>query len=91
MGPSGAAPRRGRGEELLRRDNVDKRKRKKEAYSPAGTSLQGFAHRSNYSCEEKPAGKYLQVLAPQTFSHSGRLSLSWCRCQVGDTVVEECD
>jgi hypothetical protein len=46
----------------------------KEAYSPAGTSLQGFAHRCNYSCEEIPAGKYLQVLAPQTFSHSGTTS-----------------
>jgi hypothetical protein len=44
----------------------------KEAYPPAGTSLQGFAHRFNYSCEEKPAGKYLQVLAPQT--HSGTTS-----------------
>jgi hypothetical protein len=30
---------RGWGEELLRRDNVDKRKRKKEVYSPADTSL----------------------------------------------------
>jgi len=39
MGPSGAAPRRGWGEGLLRRDNVNKRKRKKEAYPPAGTSL----------------------------------------------------
>jgi len=47
---------RGWGEELLRRDNVDKRKRKKEAYPPAGTSLQEFAHRFNYSCEEIPAG-----------------------------------
>jgi hypothetical protein len=45
---------------------------KKEAYPPAGTSLQVFAHRFNYSCEEKPAGKYLQVLAPQT--HSGTTS-----------------
>jgi hypothetical protein len=45
--------------ELLRRDNVDKRKRKKEVYSPAGTSLQVFAHRYNYSCEEKPVGDYL--------------------------------
>ncbi len=64
---------RGWGGELLRRDNVDKRKRKKETYLPVGTSLQGFAHRYN-SCEEKPAGKYLQVLAPQTFSHSGATS-----------------
>jgi hypothetical protein len=30
------------------------RRRKKEAYPPTGTSLQGFAHRFNYSCEEKP-------------------------------------
>jgi hypothetical protein len=35
----------------------------KEAYSPAGFSPQGFAHRFNYSCEEKPAEKHLQVLA----------------------------
>jgi hypothetical protein len=46
-------------------------RRKKEAYSPAGTSL---GIRSQISCEEKPAGKYLQVLAPQTFSHSGTTS-----------------
>jgi hypothetical protein len=36
---------RGWGGELLRRDNVDKRKRKKETYPPAVTSLQGFVHR----------------------------------------------
>ncbi len=59
---------RGWGGELLRRDVVDKRKRKKEAYSPAGTYLQGFAHRYNYSCKSEPVGEYLQVLAPQTFS-----------------------
>jgi hypothetical protein len=64
---------RGWGGELLRRDNVDKRKRKKR-FTSAGTSLQEFAHRFNYSCEEKTAGKYLQVLAPQTFSHSGTTS-----------------
>jgi hypothetical protein len=64
---------RGWGGELLRRDNVDKRKRKK-AYPSAGTSLQGFAHRFNYSCESTPVGEYLQVLAPQTFSHSGTTS-----------------
>jgi hypothetical protein len=64
---------RGWGGGLLRRDNVDKRKRKKR-FTSAGTSLQEFAHRFNYSCEEKPAGKYLQVLAPQTFSHSGTTS-----------------
>ncbi len=58
MGPSGAVLR----EELLRRDNVDKRKRKK-AYPPAGTSLQGFAHRFNYSCKSVPVRKSLQVLA----------------------------
>jgi len=44
----------------------------KETYPPGGTSLQGFAHRCNYSCEEIPAGKYLQELAPQT--HSGTTS-----------------
>jgi hypothetical protein len=26
----------------------------------AGTSPQGLTHRNNYSCEEKPARKYLQ-------------------------------
>ncbi len=45
---------------------------KKEAYPPAGTSPQVFAHRFNYSSEEKPAEKYLQVSAPQT--HSGTTS-----------------
>ncbi len=59
---------RGWGEELLRRDNVDKRKRKKEAYPPAGTSLQEFAHRTNYSCEEKTAGKYLQTFSSDLFA-----------------------
>jgi hypothetical protein len=44
----------------------------KETYPPAGICLQVFAHRSKYSWEEKPAGKYLQVLAPQT--HSGTTS-----------------
>ncbi len=62
MGPSGAASCPAG---LL--GNVGRR-RKKEAYPPAGTSLQDFLDRSNYSCEEKTAGKYLQVLAPQTFS-----------------------
>jgi hypothetical protein len=37
----------------------DKRERKKEAYLPAGTSLQVFLYRSNYSCEGKPAEKCL--------------------------------
>jgi hypothetical protein len=32
----------------------------KEAYQPAGTSLQEFAHRHNYSCEEVPVNKHLQ-------------------------------
>ncbi|MFZ8810776.1 MAG: hypothetical protein ACO2PN_22040 [Pyrobaculum sp.] len=63
---------RGWGEGLLRRDNVDKRKRKKGLfacrYIPTGIRSQV------YSCEEKPAGKYLQLLAPQTFSHSGTTS-----------------
>jgi hypothetical protein len=53
---------RGWGEELLRRDNRQEEE-EKETYPPAGTSLQGFAHRYNYSCEEKPVGKYLQALA----------------------------
>jgi len=35
---------------------------------------QGRTYRSNYPCEEKPVGEYLQVLAPQTFSHSGMTS-----------------
>jgi len=68
---------RGWGGGLLRRDAAvasvaSKRKRKKEAYLPADTSLQVLTHRSNYSCEEIPAGKYLQVLAPQT--HGGTTS-----------------
>ena len=78
------------GEELLRRDNVDKGWGK-EAYPPAGTSLQGFLDRSYYSCESSPVGEYLQVLASQTFSQSGRSPLSWCRCQADDTVAKECD
>jgi hypothetical protein len=45
----------------------------KEAYSPAGTSL-GISSQVITPDEEKPAGKYLQVLAPQTFSHSGTTS-----------------
>ncbi len=49
--------------ELLRRDNVDKRKRKKEAYPPAGTSSQVLAHRYNYVCESVPVSKYLQELS----------------------------
>ncbi len=52
---------RGWGGELLR--SRGQRKRKKEAYLLAGTSLQGFAHRYNYVCEEKPVGKYLQGLS----------------------------
>ena len=85
---------RGWGGELLRRDAsvASKRKRKKEAYSPAGTSLQGFVHRHNYPCELSPVGECLQVLAPQTFSlHSRRSPLSWCRCQADDTVAKERD
>jgi hypothetical protein len=44
----------------------------KEVYSSAGTSLQEFAHRYNYSCKSVPVGKYLQVLDPQTFSLHSR-------------------
>jgi hypothetical protein len=33
-----------------------------------------MTYRCNYSCEEKTAEKYLQMLAPQTFSHSGTTS-----------------
>jgi hypothetical protein len=40
----------------------------KEAYPPAGTSLQRFAHRCNYSCEEKTAGKYLQTFSSDFFA-----------------------
>jgi hypothetical protein len=47
---------RGWGEGLLRRDNVDKRKKKKEAYPHAGTSLQVFPHKCNYSCKSEPGG-----------------------------------
>jgi len=46
---------RGWGGELLRRDNVDKR-RKKEAYPPAGTSLQVQTDRHNSPYKEIPAG-----------------------------------
>ncbi len=59
---------RGWGGELLRRDNMDKRKRKKEAYPPAGTSLQGFAHRSNYSCKSIPVREYLQTFSSDLFA-----------------------
>jgi hypothetical protein len=31
-----------------------------------------LTHRFNYSCKGKTAGKYLQVLAPQTFSPHSR-------------------
>jgi hypothetical protein len=45
---------RGWGEELPRRDNVDKRKRKKRL-----VRLQVQTYRSNYPCKERPAKKYL--------------------------------
>ncbi len=41
---------------------------KKEAYSPAGTSLQGFAHRSNYSCKSIPVREYLQTFSSDLFA-----------------------
>jgi hypothetical protein len=53
---------RGWGGELLRRDNRQ-RKRKKEAYLPAGTSSQVLAHRYNQTCKSVPVGKYLQGLS----------------------------
>jgi hypothetical protein len=38
--------------------------------------LQDFPYRDNHPCESVPVGKYLQVLALQTFSpHSGRSPL----------------
>jgi len=43
--------------------NVNKGWGEKEAYPPAGTSLQEFAHRYNYSCKSVLVGKYLQELS----------------------------
>jgi hypothetical protein len=59
MGPSGAASCSAKGSS----GNVDKGWGE-EAYSPAGTSLQAFAHKFNYSCKSVPVGEYLQMLAP---------------------------
>jgi len=60
---------RGWGGELLRRDNVDKRKRKKRLIRlqvhPYGYRLTGVI---------LPVRKYLQASALQTFSHSGPTS-----------------
>jgi hypothetical protein len=53
-------------------DNVDKRK--KEAYPPAGTSLQEFAHRYNYSCEEMPAGSICSCWLRRLLFASGTTS-----------------
>jgi hypothetical protein len=47
---------------------------KKEAYSPAGTSLQGFAHRFNYSCEEIPAGSICSYWLRRLLFASGTTS-----------------
>ena len=44
----------------LRRDVVGKEE-EKEAYPPAGFSLQDFPYRDNYPCEEIPARIYLQA------------------------------
>jgi hypothetical protein len=74
MGPSGAASCSAARAESSSGGKCRQEEEEKEAYPPAGTSLQGFAHKFNYSCEEKPVGRYLQVLAPQTFSHSGTTS-----------------
>ncbi len=65
---------RGWGGELLLRDAAvasvaSKRKRKKRLIR-----LQVQTYRHNYACKEKPVGEYLQVLALQTFSHSGTTS-----------------
>jgi hypothetical protein len=57
MGPFGAAPLRGWGGELLITLTKDG---EKDAYPPAGTSLQEFAHRHNYPCQSVPVGKNLQ-------------------------------
>jgi hypothetical protein len=51
------------------------RKRKKEVYPPAGTSLQVQIDRYNSPCKEIPAGKYLQARCAES-----RLSaLGLCR------------
>jgi len=39
-----------------------------EAYSPAGASLQEFAHRSNYSCKSIPVREYLQTFSSDLFA-----------------------
>jgi len=41
---------------------------KKEAYSPATTSLRGFAYRSNYSCKSIPVREYLQTFSSDLFA-----------------------
>jgi len=40
----------------------------KEAYPPAGTSLQGFAHRTNYSCKSSPVRECLQTFSSDLFA-----------------------
>jgi hypothetical protein len=40
----------------------------KEVYSSADTSLQGFAHRSNYSCKSIPVREYLQTFSSDLFT-----------------------
>ena len=57
MGPSGAVSCSAKGSSG---GIIDKRKREKEAYPSAGTSLQGFAHRFNYSCKSVPADVLLR-------------------------------
>jgi len=67
---------RGWGGELLRRDNVDKRKRKKRLIR-----LQVHPYRYRLTGIILPVRKYLQALAPQSFSHSGTASAAsstWC-------------
>jgi len=40
----------------------------KEAYPPAGTSLQEFAHRFNYSCKSSPVRECLQTFSSDLFA-----------------------
>jgi hypothetical protein len=64
---------RGWGGGLLRRDNLDKRKRKKETYPPAGTSLQVQTDRRNSPCKEIPAGVGSSELFTQRDDLCGQL------------------
>jgi hypothetical protein len=59
MGPSGAASCSAKGSS----GGIYKRKRKKETYPPAGTSLQGQTYRTNYACKESPVRMCLSASA----------------------------